>query len=57
VAAIGGTGGTKARLEFLIDARKVKGKKGMPTEQSPEDKPEGEKPAEGGEGDADKPAE
>jgi outer membrane protein OmpA-like peptidoglycan-associated protein len=56
VAALGGTGGTRGRIEFLIDARRAKQKgKALPAEQAPEETP-GEKPAEGGEGE-DKPAE
>jgi outer membrane protein OmpA-like peptidoglycan-associated protein len=48
-AALGGTGGSRASVEFIIEARKVKGKKGAETPAEGE----GEKPAEGGE----KPAE
>ncbi|HEY3356675.1 MAG TPA: thrombospondin type 3 repeat-containing protein [Polyangia bacterium] len=43
-AALGGTGGSKQHLEFIIEARKVKGKKAVGDQPA-----EGEKP-EGGEG-------
>jgi OmpA-OmpF porin, OOP family len=56
VAALGATGGSKGKIDFLIEARRAKGKgKALPAEQAPEETP-GEKPAEGGESD-EKPAE